>query len=423
MTFIPARLRLIRLLTALLFSYSAAAQQSVPLTLAEAEDLALEQEPGREALLASGAALAERAVAAGQLPDPTLRVGMANFPLQSGGFSTEAMTQAQFALRQSFPGGKSREFDALRFDSMSRQALASAESRRREVLMNVRIAWLEVYYWQHATDIVSGSRPFFADLATITRSLYAVGKNTQQDVLRAELELGRLDDRLIEIHRRHREAIAALSEWVGDDAQRNTASKLPPWQQVPGIEALRQQALEHPSVLAAQAGIAARNAGVELAEQKRRPEWSLELGYGFRDGDLPNGKPRSDFVNLSVTTQLPFFRKQRQDRSLAAALRERRAAEYEKARLTRSLASRIEAEHARWADLSRRLELFESSILEMSRDHAQAALLAYRSEAGDFADVMRAYIDELNTRLDHVRLQVERGQSYAALANLGGLPR
>ncbi len=36
---------------------------------------------------------------------------------------------------------------------------------------------------------------------------------------------------------------------------------------------------------------------------------------------------------------------------------------------------------------------------------------------------MRAYVDDLNTRIDHVRLQVERAKSYAALANLGGLPR
>ena len=36
---------------------------------------------------------------------------------------------------------------------------------------------------------------------------------------------------------------------------------------------------------------------------------------------------------------------------------------------------------------------------------------------------MRAYIDDVNTRIDHIRLQVERTQSYAVLANLGGLPR
>jgi hypothetical protein len=50
-------------------------------------------------------------------------------------------------------------------------------------------------------------------------------------------------------------------------------------------------------------------------------------------------------------------------------------------------------------------------------------LLAYQSDAGDFADVMRGYIDDLDTRLELVRLQVERAQTYAVLANLGGMPR
>ena len=85
------------------------------------------------------------------------------------------------------------------------------------------------------------------------------------------------------------------------------------------------------------------------------------------------------------------------------------------------LGSRLDAEYARWTDLTRRLALYETRIIEQSQSRAQAALLAYQSDTGDFADVMRAWIDDLDTRLEHIRLQVERAQSYAALADLGGL--
>ena len=74
-------------------------------------------------------------------------------------------------------------------------------------------------------------------------------------------------------------------------------------------------------------------------------------------------------------------------------------------------------------DLSRRLSLYEERILGQANDHAQATLLAYQNDRGDFADVMRGYIDDLNTRIEYVRLKVERAKSYAALANLGGIPR
>tara|TARA_R110002094_G_scaffold122172_3_gene117120 strand:+ start:102 stop:662 length:561 start_codon:yes stop_codon:yes gene_type:complete len=186
---------------------------------------------------------------------------------------------------------------------------------------------------------------------------------------------------------------------------------------------MRADLVTHPALKAADARIDARRAGIDLAKERYKPGWALDLGYGYRDGTLPSGSPRSDFVSLSVTVDLPLFRKNRQDRRLAAALSERRAATESKDELLRRLGSQLDAEYARWHDLSRRVDLYERLILTQAKDQANAALAAYQSEASDFADVMRGFIDELNTRLDHIRLQTERAQSYAVLANLGGLPR
>ncbi len=60
-------------MTSALFAVNAEAQQELPLTLAEAEDLALAGEPGQQAMQAKAAALEARAVVAGELPDPMLR--------------------------------------------------------------------------------------------------------------------------------------------------------------------------------------------------------------------------------------------------------------------------------------------------------------------------------------------------------------
>lgn len=421
MTFLGGRLS--PLMITCLLTFPAQAQHNIPLTLAEAEDLALEQEPGYEALLLRSQALAEEAVAAGQLPDPTLRVGVANYPIQSGGFSTEGMTQAQLGYRQSFPSGDTREFSTLKFESLSLEMSENAGARRRDVLSEVRRAWFEAHYWQHARAMVEEKRPFFADLVEITRSWYAVGRKTQQDLLRAELELTRIDDRLIEIDRHYSQAVAALAEWTGAAAVRPIASRLPDWGATPSLEELRQKLHAHPVLLAAEARVSAREAEVGVAEESRKPGWSIDVGYGYREGELPNGDPRSDFISVAVTTELPLFRKNRRDRALAAALRERSAAEYNKEQLRRRLSSELDTAYARWQDLDRRATLYETSILGLSSDHAQAALLAYQSDAGDFADVMRGYIDELNTRLEHLRLRIERAQTYAVLANLGGLSR
>jgi outer membrane protein TolC len=406
---------------ATLLAVAAHAQSTVPLTLAETEDLAFVAEPGQQILRAQAAAFASRADVASALPDPTLRLGVDNFPLQSGGFSTEGMTNAGIGLRQEFPAGKTRAFDEKRFDFLASAFNDNADARGRNVLTSVRAAWLDIYYWSLAHELVADSRPYFADLATVTRSLYAVGRKSQPDVLRAELELGRLDDRLIEIERQRAGAQAALSEWIGQDAARPVAMTLPGWSHVPEQAELGLALQQHPALKAVQMEVAARDAGVGLARQRSKPAWALDVAYKYRDGYLSPGEPRSDFVSVNVTVGLPFFRKRSVDSTLTAALHERSAAEAGSEQVLREMQSGLVASYADWRELTRRLELYESQILDLARNNAEASLLAYQSDRGDFADVMRAYVDDLNSRIEYVHLQVKRAQTYAVLANLGGL--
>jgi len=420
---VPVYITLFTFMALLPWSSVTVAQQRVPLTLAEAEDIALAGEPGYEALVARAEAFEEQAVAAGQLPDPVLRVGLENYPIDGSGFSAEGMTQAKLGIRQAFPRGRIRELGSEQMRARADVFDQGADARLREVLASVRNGWLEAYYSHQSWSLVNESRPFFADLVTITRSMYAVGRKSQHDVLRAELELSRLDDRLIEADRARSEAQASLSRWLGQNAHRPIAMKLPGWEALPQLPALREGLVAHPALAAANADVSAQQAAVDMAEENQKPGWALDLGYGYREGYQPDGQPRSDFVSLAVTVDLPFFSKNRQDRKVAAALSERSAAKYSRSALEAQLNSELDAEYARWQDLTRRLELYESRILQQSQGQAQAALLAYQSDTADFSDVMRGYIDDLNTRLEHIRLQVERAQSYAVLANLGGLDK
>lgn len=397
------------------------ADSRIPLTLAAAEDIALRQEPRQAALESGSSALRERAVAAGQLPDPVMRIGVANFPLESGGFSTEGMTQAQLGLRQAFPRRAVRTLQTERLDSLADDLAASAEARSRDVIEATRQSWLDYFYWQRAIEILTESRPLFEDLATITRSLYAVGRKSQYDVLQAELELQRLDDRLIVASREVSQSQAALAQWLGDQAYRPVAQTMPEWADPPSASDLQRQLLAHPMVVAAEARLSAGQSAVDLAEERKKPGWALDVGYGYRQGALPSGEPRSDFISVAVTIDLPIFSRNRQDRELAAALADRSVARESKRELLAALNSELLFEYAAWTDLSRRMALYESQILNTTAVSAEAALLSYRSDAADFADVLRGALGHLNTRLAYIRLRVERAKSFATLANLGGL--
>ncbi len=407
----------------LIVSGVAAAHAVEPLTLAEAESLALDAEPGIEALQANAAALRQRAVVAGELPDPVMRIGLNNFPLESGGFSTEGMTQAAVGFRQMFPAGDKRRLGALALRQTASARDEQGAARRREVLTATRHAWLDVFRQQRSLDLLRKSRPFFADLVDVSRSLYEVGRKGQQDVLRAQLELSRLDDRLIDNQRRLERARAVLGEWIGDDSQRPIAAALPEWSSIPVMADIETSLQQHPLLRAADADVDARDTGVDLAEQRSKPGWVLDVGYGYREGNLPNGQPRSDMITVGVAVDLPFFRRDSIDSTLSAALQERSAAKAQRDQLHRALSSRVRAEHAHFSQLSRRMELYEQQILAQASDHAAASLLAYQNDQADFANVMRAYIDDLDTRTRYIHLQVDRAASYAVLANLGGFPK
>ena len=418
---VPWRGALLAILAAITVASPAHAQSDIPLTLAEAEDLALAAEPGQLALQARAAAMDERAIAAGELPDPMLRVGLNNFPLESGGFSTEGMTQVMIGYRQAFPAGKTRSLSSDKFGLLSEQISENAAARARNVRTATQTAWLELYFLDRADGLIQETRPFFADLAEITRSLYSVGRKNQQDVLRSELELSRLEDRLIDIERRRGQARATLAEWIGDEAQRPIAGNFPRWDTAPSLVELKEGLSQHPALLAAEAEIGASEAGVKIADERSKPTWALDLGYGYRDGRLPNGEPRSDFVTVGVTVGLPYLRKTAVDSTLSAALQERSAARSSRLRLERELTRQLQSEYAQWRELSRRLALYDKQIIFQAREQADAALLAYQSDVGDFTDVMLAYISYLNTRIEHLRLKVDRAQTYAVLVNLGGL--
>ena len=400
--------------------YSGHAQNGPVLTLGEAEDLAIASEPGRRALNAMAESEAASAVAARDLPAPSLRLGLNNFPVERGGFSTEGMTNAAVAFRQALPRGSTRDLRAALHERSALSLGHEADARARDVRQWVAEAWLEVFYWRDVEGLLTASRPFFEDLVETTRSLYSVGRKNQQDVLRSELELSRLDDRLIDVGRAEAQARARLARWIDDHAYRRLPVSLPAAGKLPTLESLDATLGEHPALRSADAGIAAAEASARLAQDKSKPAWALDVAYSYRDGNLPGGAPRSDFVTVGVTVDLPFLRKRSLDSDILAAVKRQSAEEAGREQLLRQLRSELAAEHARFSELRRRIELYESRILEQSAANADAAMLAYQSDTADFSDVMRAYIDQLNTRVEFVRLEVELARSRAAIENLGG---
>lgn len=414
---LAARLGGIALLTA--FNLSAG-PLSAPLGLGEAERLALAQDPliGRFDHLAQ--AQREQAVADGQLPDPRLKLGALNFPTDTFDRSQEPMTQLLVGLSQAFPRGDTLALKQRRSEQGADVQTALADERRLAVVKDVRQAWLDLYLQRRSAQVIDQSRGWFEQLRDVTEVHYASGRSTQQDVLRAELELARLEDRYTRTLDAADQARAMLEKWIGDASIRPPSDALPDLPEPVSLAALRDSLVTHPVLRAENARIQQQRTGSDIAREQYKPGWMLDVSYGDRIGNNANGSDRADFVSAMVQVELPLFREKRQNRRLAASEQQVFAATQVRDEKLREMVKRAESARAKWQRLGQRQKLYGERLLPDARSHAEAALQAYQSGLSDFSRLIRARVGELDAQLEALRLEVERAKTQAELLYLQG---
>jgi outer membrane protein TolC len=390
------------------------------LTLTVAEQLALADDPAIGALQARTRAIQDMAIADGQLPDPKLRTGLYNLPLDDFDVSREPTTQLRLGIVQAFPRGDTLHYKQQQTEWMAQAELANTELKRHALVRDVRNRYLELYYQQQAEQVINRTRKLFAQLVEITQAQYATGRVSQQDVLRASLELSRLDDRTTRIRNEADQSRAALTKWIGAAATLPLDNDFPDLPPLPARTAIETALAEHPAILAETAKIEASNRKIRIAREQYKPGWSAGLEYRKRFGDNPGGDDRADMMAAMLTVELPLFPKKRQDKRLSASIREAESAQLVRNDRLRELQQSLDTDYANWQRLGERADLYQSQLLRASNANAQASLNAYQSGVTEFTTLMRARITDLDVRLDELRIRVDRARAQASLLYLAG---
>jgi outer membrane protein TolC len=390
------------------------------LTLEDAERAALEGEPGTLNLQGQSMALRELAISDGQLPDPMLQLGAINLPVDSFELDQAPMTQLRIGVKQEFPGGRTRKIRTERTLLQSEAMGYKAVDRRLKVIRELRTSWFEGLFWDAAIALLEEDRVFFSQLLDVTRSLYSVGRMAQQDVVRADLELSNLSNRIIKAREQLDIQKHAIARWV-DPSILATELSLE-WTPLAQRELLSDETenlapilLKHPLLLSIDSEVKTAGKEVDLAEESRKPNWALEAGYGFRDGVNPDGTSRSDFLTVAASIQLPLFKKNRQDKVSSARSYQYEAAKDRYLDAARQLIRDARSENARREQLTERLALYQSSILPQAELQSEATRTAYQADTTDFAELMRAYLSEQASKLEYERLRADEQQALAHL--------
>jgi outer membrane protein TolC len=118
-------------------------------------------------------------------------------------------------------------------------------------------------------------------------------------------------------------------------------------------------------------------------------------------------------VNLSVPLQ--WDQPQRQDRELAATLATEQQIREERDETLRELIASARAMVQEWQNNRERLALFDAQLLPLAAERTRAALAAYRGGAGPLAAVLDARRNEIDTRLDRIRLSMQTATLWASV--------
>ena len=390
------------------------------LDLDETVRLALVDDPAIKAMQTRASAISDAAVADGQLPDPKLRTGIYNLPVDDFDIDREPSTQLRLGLVQDFPRGDTLQYKQQQTEWLAQAEKANSEITGRKLVRDVRKHFLELYYQVQAEQVVRESRKLFAQLVDITQAHYGTGRVSQQDVLRASLELSRLDDRTTRILNEADKGRAALMKWIGDAALLPIDDHFPELPTLPSKAEIATTLPEHPLIRTETAKLEASKRKIRIAGEQYKPGWSAGLEYRKRFGDDPDGDSRADMMAAMVTVDLPMFTKNRQDKRLSASVQMTESAQLTRDDRLRELKLMLDTDYANWSRLGERATLYDGELVRDAAANVQASLKAYQSGVTEFTTLMRARITDLDVRLQDLRIRVDRAKSQANLLYIAG---
>jgi outer membrane protein TolC len=390
----------------------ASAALADPLTLAEATRLARGQSRQLAAQDAAVVAAQESSVAARQLPDPVLRLGIDNLPIDGPdrwSVTQDFMTMRRIGVMQEFPRGEKRRLRSTRGE---REAERETETRRA-MLSNVQrdtaLAWLERYYTERMVALQDRMLEDTRSLIAAAEAAYRGGRGAQAEVLGARALLVNLEDRRAMLERQSRAARIALGRWIGADAERELADAPDTGKVQVDIGGLDHELRTHPQLAALAKQVEVAETDARLAREAKKPDWSLELAYQQR------GPAFSNMVSVGVSIPLPIAQGVRQDRDLAAkaALADQARAQLDDA--LRAHSAEVRAMVAEWESDRQRLERIEAGLVPLAAQRSEAALAAYRGNTGTLSAVLEARRGEREARMQALQLAAETARLWAQI--------
>jgi outer membrane protein TolC len=165
---------------------------------------------------------------------------------------------------------------------------------RRTIFLQVKESYIRIASLQKTLDVLHRDQSLLGQVAQITEAHYRLGQGTQQDVLKAQLQMTKLLNEIAEHHRLIETEQALMNKILNrtsGEVQPEDLTESP--LTFSSDELLARLRQENPEVLGSQEAVNQKSLQVEMARKDRYPDFSVQYQWEHteetRSGDDAGG--------------------------------------------------------------------------------------------------------------------------------------
>jgi len=392
-----------------------AALAQTPLSLEKALSLAIQRSTQFVAHDAASKAARDMGLAAGQLPDPILKLGINNLPIDGAdrfNLTRDFMTMRSIGVMQEFTGEDKRKARRNRFEKEGELVNANRNLTANNVRRNTAKAWLDSYYQDRILEVLVRQRDEAKLQIETSDAAYRGGRGSLNDAFAARTAVVQIEDRIASAELEAGTSKIQLSRWIGDIGA-YALDALPLMDRVVFNENhLDSQLLHHPQIAVMQSQEVVAQADADTAIANKHADWTVEIMLNQR------GSAYSNMASINASIPWQWDPKNRQDREVSAKLATVEQLRAERADAIRNHIAEIRVMLREWRVNQARLRKYDDTILPLTKERTSAALAAYRggaAAASTLSAVLEARRMEVDVQLERLRLDMETARLWAQL--------
>jgi outer membrane protein, heavy metal efflux system len=399
-----------------------AAPSEEPLTLRNALQEALANNPALRASDYETQSAKALVGPAGALEDPVLSLGTLDYPLPSFSPRRFEMTGHELALSQKFPypGKRASLEQAAHFSYLEKKE--EAASARFALVRDVKLSYFDLALAQKKQALLGAKKDILEQSLASARNRLTLSTQSQDEALGLQVELGSLESDLTDNQREIEVALGDLNHILGrtnHDHPLKVDELTPPQSALLGLseEVLLQKAVENNprlKVLDAKSGTA--GARVDYEKLNKLPDFEVMLAYLQR---LPvDGERGDDMVSARISVPLPVWSESKQNQMLAAARLEQKRVGAFVAEEKNHIRHYIHTALAEMQAGRAKVDLLKGALMPLTDQAIESALAAYSTDKASYAVLLALINRRCQAQISYYEALTTQQKALAGLEAL-----